>query len=56
MKVTIEIDGLVGYQFRDDKENVVKWEDLSRKEQIKVLNGFANGYELFIRALKEQED
>ena len=54
MKIEIEIkDGLAGYQFHDDKGNVVMWENLSRKEQIKVLNGFANGYELFINALKE---
>ena len=54
MKVTIEIsDGLAGYQFHDDNDNVVMFEDLSRIEQIRILNGFANGYELFIKALKE---
>ena len=53
MKVTIEIDGLVGYQFKDDNDNVVHFEDLSRREQIRILNGFANGYELFINVLKE---
>ena len=54
MKVTIEISGgLAGYQFYDDNDNVVLFEDLSRLEQIRILNGFANGYELFIKALKE---
>ena len=54
MKVTIEISGgLAGYQFHDDNDNVVMFEDLSRIEQIRILNGFANGYELFIKALKE---
>ena len=54
MIVIIEIDGgLAGYQFKDDNDNVVRFEDLSRKEQIRILNGFANGYELFIEALKE---
>lgn len=54
MIVIIEIDsGLAGYQFKDDNDNVVQFEDLSRKEQIRILNGFANGYELFIKALKE---
>ena len=54
MKVTIEISGgLAGYQFKDDNDNVIQFEDLSRKEQIRILNGFANGYELFIQALKE---
>lgn len=53
MKVTIEIDGLVGYQFHDDNDNVVSFEGLSRKEQIRILNSFANGYELFVNALNE---
>ena len=54
MKVTIEISGgLAGYQFHDDNDNVVLFEDLSRLEQIRILNGFANGYELFIKVLKE---
>ena len=53
MKITIEIkDGLAGYQFKDGNDNVVKFEDLSRKEQIGILNSFVNGYELFIRCLK----
>ena len=54
MKVTVEIDDLVGYQFHDDNDNVVYFEDLSRTEQIRILNGFANGYRLFIEALKEE--
>ena len=55
MKVTIEISGgLAGYQFKDDNDNDVLFEDLSRVEQIRILNGFANGYELFIKALKEE--
>ena len=54
MKIEIEVvDGLAGYQFKDDNDNVIQFEDLSRKEQIRILNGFANGYELFIKALKE---
>lgn len=54
MIVIIEIaGGLVGYQFKDDNDNVVQFEDLPRKEQIRTLNGFANGYKLFIEALKE---
>ena len=55
MKVTIEIDNsLVGYQFHDDNGNDVHFEDLSRVEQIRILNSFANGYRLFIDALKEK--
>ena len=54
MKIEIEIkDGLVGYQFKDDNDNVVQFENLSRVEQIRILNSFASGYELFINALKE---
>lgn len=54
MKIEIEIDGLVGYQFRSDENEVIHFEDMSRREQIKVLNAFASGYELFINALKEE--
>ena len=54
MTITIEIkDGLAGYQFHDDNDNVVMFENLSRQEQIRILNSFANGYELFINALKK---
>ena len=57
MTVTIEIkDGLVGYQFKDDNDNVIRFEDLSRREQIRILNGFANGYSLFKDVLKEKEE
>ena len=54
MKIDIEIDDLIGYQFKSDENEVIRFEDMSRREQIKVLNAFANGYELFINALKEQ--
>ena len=56
MKITIEIkDGLAGYQFKDDNNKVVQFENLSRVEQIRILNSFANGYELFIKCLKEED-
>ena len=54
MKIEIEIDDLVGYQFKSDENKVVHFEDMSRREQIKVLNALASGYELFINALKEE--
>ena len=54
MKIEIEIDDLVGYQFKSDENNVIHFEDMSRREQIKVLNAFVSGYELFINALKEE--
>ena len=54
MKVTIEIDNsLVGYRIMDDNDKFVHFEDLSRVEQIRILNSFADGYRLFIDALKE---
>ena len=56
MIAIIEInDGLAGYQFKDDNDNVVLFENLSRKEQIRILNSFANGYQLFRSVLKEEE-
>ena len=54
MKIEIEINDLIGYQFKSEDNNVIRFEDMSRREQIKVLNAFANGYELFIKALKEE--
>ena len=57
MIAIIEInDGLVAYQFKDDNDNVVQFENLSRKEQIRTLNSFANGYNLFKSVLKEEEE
>jgi hypothetical protein len=57
MTVTIEIkDGLVGYQFKDDNDNVVQFENLPRREQVRILNGFANGYKLFRSVLKGEEE
>ena len=55
MKIEIEIkDSLAGYQFKDDNDNVVQFENLSILERIRILNSFANGYELFIDALNEE--
>jgi hypothetical protein len=54
MKIEIEIDDLVGFQFKSDENKVIRFEDMSRREQIKVLNAFASGYELFLNALKEE--
>lgn len=57
MKIMIEIeDRLAGYQFKDGNDNVVQFENLSRREQVRVLNSFVNGYELFRRVLKEEEE
>lgn len=56
MKIIIEIeDGLAGYQF-EKGNNVVFFEDLERREQIRILNSFAYGYDLFGECLKEEEE
>lgn len=53
-KVEIEFtDNLCGYSFIKDGKRM-QWEELSRQEQISVLNSFAKGYELFQRFLKEE--
>ena len=54
MRVVIEIDDLVGYQIFDDDDNVVHFENLTMQEQIYILNSFAQGYNLFKRALKDE--
>lgn len=55
IKIEIEIkDGLAGYVFKDDHGNVVRFEDMSRKEQVRAVNSFVNGYELFVHAVKEE--
>lgn len=54
MKVTIEIDDLVGFQFHDDNDNVVMFENLSRREQVMILNSFIDAYKLFYDVLKEE--
>lgn len=53
-KVEIEFtDNLCGYSFIKEGKQV-QWEELSQKEQISVLNSFAQGYKLFERFLKEE--
>ena len=55
MKIEIEIDDLIGYQFKSDENEVIlRFEDMSRREQIHVLNAFVGGYKLFLTALKEE--
>ena len=39
-----------------DKDNkVVQFEDLSRSEQIKILNSLSQNYNCLVRFLKEKE-
>lgn len=53
-KIEIEFtDKLVGYEFKSNGKNV-QWDDLDRKQQIRILNSFARGYELFYKCLKDE--
>lgn len=54
MTITIEIkDGLAGYEFKDGNGEIVQFEKLPRVEQVRILNSFANGYNLFLKALND---
>ena len=53
MEIRIEIDDLVGYEIIKNGKTT-QWEDLTRKEQISILNAFAGGYDLFRPSLKEE--
>ena len=53
MKIEIEIGDNLGYSLTDDKGNMLKFEELDRRDQIKVLNAFSQGYNFFIEFLKE---
>ena len=44
-----------GVKFYGEKGKVVQWEDLSRTEQIKMLNAWAGMLDLFSRFVKEEE-
>lgn len=43
----------VGYMMTNDGETF-EWNELTREEQIIILNGFAGGYNLFSRFLREE--
>ena len=53
MTIDIQVSELIGYVFYIDGKIVV-WEEMTRQQQIKVLNSFIQGYELFERFLKEE--
>lgn len=53
MSIDITISELAGYQFHIDGKKV-DWDDMSREQQIKVLNSFSEGYRLFERFLKAE--
>lgn len=44
-----------GVKFYGEKGKVVQWEDLSRTEQIKMLNAWAGMLDLFSRFVKGEK-
>ena len=50
--ILVEISELTGYSFKVDGRQT-NWEDLTRQQQIYVLNTFIQGNSLFRRFLKE---
>lgn len=54
LKVILEVDELASCEFKSGRDTV-KWEELTRKEQIMACNTLANFYGLFYRVLKNGE-
>ena len=44
----------VGYEFKEDGKTVF-FENLTRQQQIKICNALAQGYNLFVQHIKEQQ-
>lgn len=56
LTVILELgDNLCGMSIKDKDGNIVQFEDLSRQEQIKVLNSLSQNYNCLVRFLKEKE-
>ena len=53
MTINIQVSEIAGYIFYIDGKQV-QYEDMTRQQQIKVLNSFSQGYKLFERFLKEE--
>lgn len=56
LKVILELGGdLCGMTIKNKNDKVVQFEDLTRSEQIKILNCFSQNYNCLVRFLKEKE-
>ncbi len=56
LKVMLEVNGdLCGMTIKDKDDKVVQFEDLTRSEQIKILNCLSQNYNCLVRFLKEKE-
>ena len=55
MKTIIETgnDNLAGIHFKKGNK-VINWEDLSRSEQVKILNAFSAYYGLYSKFIKPE--
>lgn len=53
LTIEVQVSELLGYMFFIDGKQI-QFEDMSREQQIKVLNSFSQGYNLFVRFLKEK--
>lgn len=53
LTIDIQVSELAGYKFYIDGLKI-NYEDMSREQQIKVLNSFSQGYRLFERFLKTE--
>lgn len=51
--VKLEIDDIAGCVIKKGRKTM-HWENLTREEQISIINTFANFYALFYRFLKEK--
>ena len=53
LTIDIQVSELAGYEFYIDGQKI-NYEDMTLEQQIKVLNSFSQGYNLFVRFLKEK--
>ena len=53
LTIDIQVSELAGYEFYIDGKKI-NYEDMIREQQIKVLNSFSQGYNLFVRFLKSE--
>lgn len=55
MKATIDISeyDLTSVKLTNDKDEVIEWGDLSKNQQVKLLNSFEEFHSLFIKFIKK---
>lgn len=51
--IQVEISDVAGYEFFVDGKHK-DWKDMTREQQIKVLNSLLSGFELFRKFLKDE--